>query len=66
MRRLLGGDGGVGVAVLVVESTKHVQDLGWLGHWLAKVAQGISELLQLGGVVGDAKVALVQVVVLRL
>jgi hypothetical protein len=40
-------------------AAQHVQELGRLGHRQAEVTQGVSGLLQFGGVVGDAEVALV-------
>jgi len=60
VRGLLGGDGGDAVAVLVIEAAQHVEDLGPIGDRLVEVAEGVGELLQVGGVVGDAKVFLVK------
>ena len=60
MRGLVGGDGGDAVTVFVVEAAQHVEDLGRVGDRLAEVAESVGELLQFGGVVGDAEVGLVQ------
>jgi hypothetical protein len=57
---LLGGDGGDGVAILSVESPQHVQHQGRLRHRLSEIAESVGELLQLGGVLRDAEIALVQ------
>jgi len=60
VRGLRGGNGGDAVAILVVETPQHVQHLRRIGDGLAEVAKSVGELLQLGGVVGDAELALVQ------
>jgi hypothetical protein len=46
VRRLPGGDGGDGMAVLRVEAAKHVEHLTWLGDGLADVAEIVFNLAQ--------------------
>lgn len=49
------------MAVLRVETTKHVEHLTWLRDGLADVAEVVGEGLELGAVVGDGHVTLVEV-----
>jgi len=66
VRGLLGGDRGDGVAEFAIEPAQHVESLGGFGNWLPEITKGFGEFLQLGGVIGDGEIALVQAAVLRL
>ena len=60
MRRVLGRDHRLDVAILAVQPTEEVEDLARLRDGLSDVAQAISEELEAGAVVRDAEVALVE------
>ena len=66
VRRALGGDHRLDVAILAVQPTEEVEDLARLRDGLSDVAQAISEELEAGAVVRDAEVALVEVAELSL
>jgi hypothetical protein len=59
VRRELGGDDGLDVAILRVEVAEEIEHLARLGHRLADIAEVVGELLEAGGVLGHAHVALV-------
>jgi hypothetical protein len=58
-RQEFGGDHRLDVAVLGVKPAQEVEDLAWLGHWLADFAELVGELLQAAGVLGDVHITLV-------
>ena len=66
MRRLAHRDRRDRVTILGTKAAQHVEDLGPSIDRLAEIAERIGELLQLGGVVGDAEVTLEQTPVLGL
>jgi len=66
MRRELGRDHRLDVAILAVQPTEEVEDLARLRDGLSDVAQAISEELEAGAVVRDAEVALVEAAELSL
>ena len=66
MRRVLGRDHRLDVAILAVQPTEEVEDLARLRDGLSDVAQAISEELEAGAVVRDAEVALVEAAELSL
>jgi hypothetical protein len=63
---MLGGDHWDGVPVLGAQPSEHVEDLRSFTNWLADIAQGISQALELAGVGGDVHIALDDAPELRL
>ena len=60
VRRRLGGDDRLEMAVPWVETTQQVEHLAWLGDGMAKIAKNVGEVLELAAVVVDAHVTLLE------